>query len=242
MVSCFGDDAERTKNLLKLINSAHLSDIGIDYILDLGCEPGAITKKVKEATKAENTFGVDIDGAALKLANGGIITVKTDLNSGKLPFIDNCFDLVMMSEAIEHLYNTDYVLMESFRVLKSSGYLLLTTPNLAWWVNRFTLLLGYQPFFTNVSLKFDVGKLHRPLETGCNGEHIRVFTYRALHQLLLLYGFEIVSVSGATFELLPPIIMRLDKFVTALRPSLGADLIMLAKKTKIEAKSRRETE
>lgn len=230
MVSCFGDDAERTKNLLKLINSAHLSDIGIDYILDLGCGPGAITKKVKEATKAENTFGVDIDGAALKLANGGIITVKTDLNSGKLPFIDNCFDLVMMSEAIEHLYNTDYVLMESFRVLKSSGYLLLTTPNLAWWVNRLVLFFGYQPFFTNVSLKYDVGKLRHQFDTGCNGQHIRIFTPNALKQLLGFYGFEIIVVKGTSLEILPRIVRPMDKVITVLSASLAADMILLAKK------------
>lgn len=218
---------ERTKNLLNLIKRSTLENI--NNVLDLGCGNGKLTNKVKSVLNASEAFGVDIVTDALKHAQG-LMTIKADLTFGKLPFINNSFDLVLLSEAIEHFYNTDCILQESYRVLKPAGYLLLTTPNLAWWVNRCTLLLGYQPFFTNVSLKFDVGKIHRPLETGCNGEHIRVFTARALHQLVSLYGFKIVAIDGATFELLPPKLRQLDKFVTALRPSLGADIIMLAKK------------
>ncbi len=205
MTFCAGEDSERTKVLLKLIKSMRLEGTGkIDHILDLGCGRGSVTKKAKDATMASDAFGVDVDDQALKMANKQDITLlKVDLNSGKLPFIDNYFDLVMMIEVIEHLYNVDYALLESFRVLRSSGYLLLTTPNLAWWINRFVLLFGYQPYFTNVSLTYDVGKLRRRFDTGCNGQHIRMFTPKALKQLLELYGFRIIHIKGTTLELLP---------------------------------------
>jgi hypothetical protein len=37
------------------------------------------------------------------------------------------------------------------RVLREGGYLLITTPNLASWVNRLVMLLGYQPYNCEVS-------------------------------------------------------------------------------------------
>lgn len=199
-------------------------------VLDMGCGAGDMTAKV--AGFARELFGVDIDDQRLQEAlKKGIIAVKVDLNSDKLPFQGDYFDLIIMAEIIEHLYNPDHALSEAYRVLRSDGYLLLTTPNLAWWINRLILLIGYQPYLTNVSLKYDVGKfLRNPFETGCTGQHIRIFTPKALEQLLEIMGFRIVDIKGATLDLLPKPIKYLDKFIASLRPSLAADIIMLLRK------------
>ena len=136
-----------------------------------------------------------------------------------------------MAEVIEHLYNPDHALSEAYRVLRADGYLLLTTPNLAWWINRLMLLIGYQPYLTNVSLKYDVEKfLRNPLETGCTGQHIRMFTLRSLKQLLEIMGFRIIDIKGDTLDLLPKPMKLVDKFIASLRPSLAADIVILLRK------------
>lgn len=217
-------------DLSLLINSS-FSGGHIERMLDLGCGRGEIAARMRALVKAKEVFGVDIDEVDLKFAElKGITTFRADLNSDALPFQNNYFDLVTMCEVIEHLYNTDHALSESFRVLKPCGYLLLTTPNLAWWLNRFALLFGYQPYLTNVSLKYDVGKLFRPYKTGCTGQHIRMFTPKSLKQLLGLYGYRVVTLKGATLELLPRRVKSLDKIVALLRPTMAADIICLAQK------------
>lgn len=209
----------------------HLVDARIERLLDLGCGEGNLSIKVAEALHCKEIFGVDVNDRALQKARlKGIKTFVVDLNS-TLPFLDNSFDLVLMTEVIEHLYNVDQALSEAHRILRRNGYMILSTPNLAGWLNRFVLLLGYQPYLTNVSLHYDVGKLFRkPKETGCEGQHIRVFTLRALKQLLRLYGFKIIDIKGATLEQLPKIARYVDRIIAALAPSLAMDVIVLAQK------------
>ncbi len=64
-----------------------------------------------------------------------------------------------MEEVIEHLYNSDLVISEIYRILKRNGILILSTPNLASWINRLVLLLGYQPFSHDVSFIKGFGRL-----------------------------------------------------------------------------------
>ena len=54
---------------------------------------------------------------------------KVNLNTDKLPYSDNSFDLVTCSEVIEHVENFRQVLRETQRVLRRGGVLILTTPN-----------------------------------------------------------------------------------------------------------------
>lgn len=53
--------------------------------------------------------------------------VVTDANHG-LPFIDNCFDVVVLAEVLEHLVDDAEALRESRRLLVAGGRLLVTVP------------------------------------------------------------------------------------------------------------------
>jgi SAM-dependent methyltransferase len=49
-------------------------------------------------------------------------------DAAALPFTDNCFDIVVCAELLEHVYAPENVLAEVFRVLKNGGLLLITVP------------------------------------------------------------------------------------------------------------------
>ena len=53
-----------------------------------------------------------------------------DLNSECLPYADAEFDLVTMTEVVEHIEHARRIFREAFRVLKPDGLFVLTTPNI----------------------------------------------------------------------------------------------------------------
>ena len=47
----------------------------------------------------------------------------------KLPFNAHQFDIVILSEVLEHVIDQERCIQEIYRVIKPDGYLMLTTPN-----------------------------------------------------------------------------------------------------------------
>jgi len=188
-----------------------------------------ISHEVANALGIRDVYGVDIDEVALKKAEDrGVKVFKTDLNSDPLPFKDGFFDVVLMEEVIEHLTNPDNAIREAHRVLKAGGAFLLSTPNLAWWLNRLALLFGYQPYWSEVSTMYNVGKFGRDKRLPLSG-HLRLYTHRALKQLLELHGFKVIASKGITYGNLPPVLRHLDGLVSKM-PSLAQIVMVLARK------------
>jgi methionine biosynthesis protein MetW len=195
-------------------------------LLDLGCNNGTFTIIVAKSVGASEIYGIDIDKEVVNEARKrGVVAYTLDLNSNKLPFKDDYFDLIIMFEVIEHLVNPDNALREARRVLKPSGFFVLTTPNLASWLNRILLLLGYQPTYLDVSTETSVGHFHRGEPLG----HVRGFTLRALKGLLEYHGFKIVKVAGSGSLHQPNIIKFLDRLFAYI-PSLARILVIVCQK------------
>ena len=124
--------------------------------------------------------------------------------------------------------NPDNMLREAFRVLKKGGYLLLSTPNLASWVNRIIMLLGYQPYNVEASTEILAGVPWKAYSFSRPAGHIRAYTLRALKELLTYHGFKILKVRGAR-GVYPKWLSPLDHLFSK-RPSLARRLIILARK------------
>lgn len=122
-------------------------------VLDLGCGRGEIT--VQCGMAGANAVGIDYSTAGIRLAYEAIRyaeDVKPEMwrrpylataNAKLLPFEDNTFDRVVMSDLVEHLYPAELAvaLQEVYRVLAPGGELLIhTMPNL--WYYHF----GYPIF------------------------------------------------------------------------------------------------
>jgi len=155
--------------------------------LDLGCGNGHFARAVADALGCE-TLGIDISEEGVEAARrAGVQATALDIDAHPLPYPAEFIDFVYSGEVIEHLHYPDHYLREIRRVLTPGGKLLLTTPNLGAWYNRFSLLLGYQPIFSDVSLECSVGHLW-PMGTMA---HTRLFTLRALKGLLIFHGFAV---------------------------------------------------
>lgn len=84
-------------------------------------------------------------------------------------------------------------------------------------MNRILLLLGYQPTYSEVSTEVIIGQI---CKGGKPDGHLRLFTFRALMELLEYHGFKVIKVAGSGSLYQPRIIKFLDKMF-AKRPSFA---------------------
>ena len=116
------------------------------------------------------------------------------------------------------------------------GHLVLSTPNLCAWFNRLLVRpLGVQPIFYETSTESSLvgaGVLRRFKRGEHPVGHVRLFTLRALSDLLGRAGFSIVEARGAVFDKgLPPRLLAGLTAPSRSRPSLASLLVVLARRT-----------
>jgi len=197
---------------------------GVQRIVDVGCGDGSATHLVKEVDARNTVIGVDWSATALAQARTrGLLVVQGGVESAGLPLPDACADVVIMSELIEHLVDTDAAVDEARRVLRPGGVLLLSTPNLAAWFNRGLVGLGIQPVFSEVSLR---GIYGRPGHEVVG--HLRLFTRRALVEFLTARGFRCERVQGAPYHDVPRLLRPLDRSLSHW-PSMASILLVQAR-------------
>jgi SAM-dependent methyltransferase len=213
----------QTEMLVELTAGAHRPLRAVD----VGCGEGTWTAMAAAGAKRAGIditiLGLDWSVAALNQARGhGLEVMRGSVEHPGLPLGSASVDVIIISELIEHLVDTDTVLSEARRVLVPGGSLLLSTPNLAAWYNRALLMVGVQPMFTEVSLQ---GIYGRPGHEVVG--HLRVFTRRALESLLVAHGFVDVTITGAPYHDVPRPLRPLDRLLCR-TPSLSSILLASA--------------
>ncbi len=147
-------------------------------VLDIGVYPPHLYHALK-------SLGYDVWGIASKHEKVLDKHVKTlNIEKEKFPFHTSSFDLVLMTEIVEHLtINPRVYLKEVMRVLKPGGFLFITTPNAVHLKNRMRVLFGK-------SASFPISQL---LETEAHDDSIY---YRHNRELTISELKHIVEVSG----------------------------------------------
>lgn len=144
-------------------------------LLDVGGGAGEFTSIARN--KGYKTFLADGNSLSIENEiNRGFDASIIDLNMG-LPGIPNQkFDAVVCLDVIEHIVPAEQLIQEIFRVLKPGGFLIISTPNFGYLIDRFHYMLGY-----------DVKE---------EGYHYRFFTRIKLTHLLEKAGFTIESTNS----------------------------------------------
>lgn len=133
--------------------------------LDAGCGEGHVVSWLRQALPGAALTGVDGRPEAVeafRTRNPGHEAVAGDLRA--LPFPDDCFDLVLCTEVLEHLEQPGAVLRELGRV--SRGHVMVTVP--------------HEPFFRagNLARGRYVARL------GSTPGHLSTWSRRGLRRLL----------------------------------------------------------
>lgn len=111
-------------------------------VLDLGCGDGSLLAHLQE-TRACSGYGIEIDDANVQACvQRGVNVIQLNLNEGLAMFDDASFDVVLQIDTLQHLRNTEVVLVETARVGRTG---IVAFPNFAHWPNRLNVLLGRMP-------------------------------------------------------------------------------------------------
>lgn len=161
----------------------------IGSLLDVGCLNSALMKTLIGGLKIGKYYGVDLlESGKIPDDFGKIEYQRCDIDKDD-PFPGRTFDVIVASEILEHIFAPDRIFSIASTRLNPGGILLVTTPNLGAWYNRLALLLGYQPCYSEVSVRYNVGKVWTASKENVGG-HLRMFTLRALKELGKCYGME----------------------------------------------------
>ncbi len=108
-------------------------------VLDLGCSQGLLARPLRE--KGVRVTGVDIRPAE-RWADEMDAYFQRDLETPlELP-VARRFDYVVVADVIEHVRERAQLLRSVRRYQKEAGRLLISTPNVALWFYRLSLLVG----------------------------------------------------------------------------------------------------
>jgi SAM-dependent methyltransferase len=104
--------------------------------------------------------------------------IETDL----LNYPDNYFDVAVLIDVIEHLFDPISAVTKIYHLLKPGGCLIMGTPNIAKYTRRIKLLFGFFPSTASLSeglLQYDK---KTPTDLFDEG-HLHYFTYSSLSRL-----------------------------------------------------------
>lgn len=150
-------------------------------IIDFGCHDGSAGKIIKQTVGCQ-VWGLDIDNKALKKA-GKVLdkVILADIEKPTPDVPENFFDIVVLSNILEHLHDPVSVLKNCHKHLKKDGFMVVAVPNIAYWNIRLELLMGrfaYQ--------KWGI------LDPG----HLRFFTRQSFLAAIKKAGLHLVSLDN----------------------------------------------
>lgn len=108
-------------------------------LLDLGCGDGELLAALV-ADKRCSGYGVEIDTDSVIAAMArGVNVIQADIERGLQDFGDKSFDVVVLSQTIQSMQDTEAILRCMMRVADQA---VVTFPNFGYWHNRLQIMFG----------------------------------------------------------------------------------------------------
>lgn len=111
-------------------------------VLDLGCGAGVLLKYLKEQKQVDG-IGVEIDNECMiACVANGVNVIQQNLEDGLALFDDKQFDVVVLSQTLQAMLNTEHLLKEMARVAKQG---IVSFPNFGHWTHWWSIFNGRMP-------------------------------------------------------------------------------------------------
>ena len=149
-----------------------------DKVLEIGAKYGVHTKAITDKRNVDYRIYDLIDE---RKDCKDLPFEIVDVSKYTFPALDDCFDVILASNVLEHLHNVPHFLLECHRVLKKGGLLLLDYPNFS---NIFMHLLFFKNNVPN--------RLGGHIDDGL---HINFLPYKSLIQFTE-HHFDLDELSG----------------------------------------------
>lgn len=192
-------------------------------LLEVGAYPFLFTALLKESGLPVTALDLAPERLAPLIARRGLDVVACDIEVERWPFEGASFDYALFTELLEHLrVDPLFALAELNRVLKPSGRVLLTTPNLYALKTALRFALGrglWDPLA-------EFGKLRRLGHMG----HVREYARRDVLRLLAASGFRALRTEYVQY-VYPGLLGRAARPLLAVAPPLRGFLCVLAEKS-----------
>ncbi len=190
----YGMNSLRRKKILELTGP-----LTGQRILDIGCASGYLSKELKQADNF--VAGIDISSRHVQeLMNDLDCFECLNIENDQWPqsFIDHKFDLVIMAEVIEHMFDPLGFMIKVKHILKDDGIMIITTPNFLLWNNRIRMLLG------------QYGEKEKLFDRS----HINLMSYNGLEKVLKDAEFKIIEENNIWYP------NKLEQIKNILSPNL----------------------
>lgn len=155
-------------------------------ILDAGCGRGFYLNYYRYVSDV-NLVGIELEREIIRKAQSNLTHLDNirllNANIYELPFPDDYFDAIILSEVLEHLEDDAAALRELYRVLQPGAVLVITVPNA-----NYPFL--WDPINKTLETLFNTKIRNGPL-AGIWANHVRLYTMPALRQPVLQAGFNI---------------------------------------------------
>lgn len=152
-------------------------------VLDLGCGDGTLLHYLKGKLDTRG-YGVEIDADnILACMKNGINVIQNDLEAGLSGFEDASFDYVILSQTLQAMKNTEYIIREILRVGKEG---IVSFPNFGYWKNRIQVASGHMPVSPTLPYQwYDTPNVHlctlHDFEQLCQQHQINILERRVLN-------------------------------------------------------------
>jgi methionine biosynthesis protein MetW len=168
------------------------------HVLDLGCGTGALLQHLRQTRRASG-YGVEIShDNVLGCVKNGVSVIQMDLESGLTGFESNSFDYVILSQTLQAMHRTEFIVREMLRVGKEG---IVTFPNFGFWQHRLDILRGHMPVSRELPYQwYDTPNIHL-----CTLSDFEVFCarlgVRILERLVLTKGKAVQTMANLLGEL-----------------------------------------
>ncbi|MBF0802793.1 methionine biosynthesis protein MetW [Neisseria sp. WF04] len=146
-------------------------------VLDLGCGSGELLSALMRQKNCTG-YGVEIDTeGVIASMSRGINVIQADLEQGLRDFDSGSFDVLVLSQTIQAMQNTETILQDLTRVARQA---IVSFPNFGYWKNRLQIgLSGHMPVSERMPYQwYNTPNIHwctlHDFDRLCAKNHIRV--------------------------------------------------------------------